>query len=84
MIEQVGSALLANGPIGVLCVVLWMQNREAMKREADRQAREDDRNHRNEQISRERITADLEMAKGLTIHAEKFDAFGKMLERLSK
>ncbi|MES2902892.1 MAG: hypothetical protein V4696_01780 [Pseudomonadota bacterium] len=84
MIEQVGSALLANGPIGILCVVLWLQNREAMKRELDRQTREDDRNHRNELITRDRITADIEMAKGLTSQAEKFDAFGKMLERLAK
>ncbi len=84
MIEQVGTALLSNGPIGILCVVLWLQNREAMKREADRQSREDDRNHRNEEIARARITADIEMAKGLTSQAEKFGAFEKLLERLAK
>lgn len=84
MIDQVTSALLNNGPIGILCIVLWLQNREATKREADRQNREDDRDHRNEQIARDRITADIEMARGLTSQAEKFDAFGKMLERLVK
>lgn len=71
MIEQVGAALLANGPIGILCVVLWLQNRDASKREAERQHREDDRNHRNEQITRDRITADIEMAKSMTLLAER-------------
>lgn len=71
MIEQVGTSLLANGPIGVLCVVLWLQNREAMKREDARLTREDDRNHRNEEINRARISADIEMAKAMTVLAER-------------
>ena len=71
VIEQVGSALLSNGPIGVLCVVLWLQNREAIKREDARLHREDDRNHRNEEISRARIAADIEMAKAMTVLAER-------------
>lgn len=74
MIEQVGSALLNNGPIGILCVVLWLQNREATKREDSRQTREDERNQRNELISRERIAADLEMAKSMTLLAERIRA----------
>ncbi len=52
-------------------MVLWLQNREATKRETDRQSREDDRNHRNEQISRDRIAADIEMAKSMTLLAER-------------
>ncbi len=71
MIEQVGAALLANGPIGILCIVLWLQNREAVKREADRQVREDERNVRNEQIARDRIAGDIELAKSMTLLAER-------------
>lgn len=71
MIEQVGTALLNNGPIGILCVVLWLQNRDAVKREAERQKREDDRDHRNEQVTRDRISADIEMAKSMTLLADR-------------
>ncbi len=71
MIEQVGTALLNNGPIGILCVVLWLQNREAVKREAERQKREDERDHRNEQAMRDRTAADIEMAKSMLLIAER-------------
>lgn len=69
MIEQIGTALLNNGPIGILCVVLWLQTREAAKREGERIKREEDRLLRTEADTRNRTLADLEVAKGFTILA---------------
>lgn len=66
MEQSVLSAILGQGGLAILAAVLWLQSR-------DRDKREDERNVRNEQAHKDRTAADIEVAKALTLLAERIE-----------
>ena len=71
MIEQLLAVATPYGPVGLLCVYFIWKEDKRDKREGVREGRDDDSAARREQWIKDRIEADLALARSMTMLAER-------------